>query len=169
MGGTIVKVRIRQFRTHAAIFVASVALIGATAACEESTTTDTDSGSKDSVSAGKESGKSDDAKPKGDTPKSAVEEFTAYVNANGTGPEKDAAKHVTKILGADEGNDILDTAEIHTDYTGSIMDLDSGVSGSGKLLASSFAEWQKSRGNDSKNGLVSVYNASGDLISNGQY
>lgn len=168
MGGTTVKVRIRQFRTHAAIFAAAVALIGATAACEEGTT-DTDPGSKDSVSAGKESGKSDDAKSKEDAPKSAVEEFTAYVNANGTGPEKTAAKHVTKIIGADGDNDILDTAEIHTDYTGSIMDLDSGVSGSGKLLASSFAEWQKSRGKDSKNGLVSVYNASGDLISNGQY
>lgn len=161
------KVRIRQLRTHAAIFAASVALIGGVTACED--TTGTDSGGKDSASAGKESGAKDDAKPKEDAPKSTVEEFTAYVNAHGTGPEKEAAKHVTKIIGGDKGNDILDTAEIHTDYTGSIMDLDSGVSGSGKLLASSFAEWQKSRDKDSKNGLVSVYNASGDLISNGQY
>lgn len=161
------KVRIRQFRTHAAIFAASVALIGFTTACEDTTTSDT--GGKDSVSASKESGGDADAKPKEDAPKSIAEEFTAYVKENGTANEKEAAGHVTKIVGADRNSDILDTAEIHTDYTGSLMDIDSGAAGNGKLLASSFAEFQKSRGKDSKNGLVSVYNASGELISNGQY
>lgn len=158
------KVRIRPFRRHVAGLALAAALIAGTTACEETTPTTSSSSSSE-----KESGGGSDAKPKEDAPKSTVEEFKAYVQANGTGPEKEAAGHVTKIIGADKNQNILDTAEIHTDYTGGIMDVDSGAAGNGKLLATVFAEFQKSRGMDSKNGLVSVYNGKGELISNGEY
>lgn len=99
-------------------------------------------------------------------PSSPAEQFTAYVKAKGTQAEQEAVAHVTKIQGADSDNDILDTADIYTDYTG---DLVSGDASSGKLIASAFADWQASRGKDSKNGLVTVYNKSGELLSNGKY
>jgi hypothetical protein len=95
-----------------------------------------------------------------------VQAFKAYVNKNGTATEQAAVKHVTKIQGADKKNDILDTADIYTDYSGGLM----GPHGSdGKLLASAFTDWQTSRGKDSKNGLVTVYDKTGEILSNGNY
>lgn len=92
---------------------------------------------------------------------SAAEEFRAFVNKSGLPAEKEAAKHVTKIQGADEQNNILDSADVYTDYTGNVM---SGDAAKGKLIASAFADWK-----DSDNGLVTVYNASGEILSNGNF
>jgi hypothetical protein len=50
---------------------------------------------------------------------------------------------------------------VYTDYTGGIA---SPNRGDAKLLASAFADWK-----DSKNGLVTIYDAAGDLMANGQY
>lgn len=99
--------------------------------------------------------------PKAEVQKTQAEEFVACVNKAGTPGEKDAAKHVTKVTGADKTNDILDSAEIFTDYAGSMM---TGDSNKGKLLASAFASCYKS-----ENGLVTVYNKDGELLSNGNF
>lgn len=97
---------------------------------------------------------------------STLDAFKAYVNDNGTASDKKAIKHVTKVQGADEQNNILDTADIYTDYTGGIMGPGTGPA---KLLASDFAEFQASRGHSSKNGLVTIYDANGEILSNGKF
>lgn len=97
---------------------------------------------------------------------STVDAFKAYVKKHESAKTREAAAHVTKVQGADENNDILDTADIYTDYTGDMISADAG---NAKLLASAFADFQSSRGKASKNGLVTVYNADGDLLSNGNY
>lgn len=102
------------------------------------------------------------AKPK-PAPKqlSQADQFKAFVAKNGLPGEKEAVKHVTKVQGADERNDILDTAEVHTDFSGGFMSPDHGKAA---LIASAFADWK-----DSKNGLVSVNGKDGKLIANGNY
>ncbi|MEU0585539.1 hypothetical protein [Streptomyces sp. NPDC006132] len=97
---------------------------------------------------------------------STVDAFKAYVKKHESARTREAATHVTKVQGADENNDILDTADIYTDYTGGLASADTG---NAKLLASAFADFQASRGKASKNGLVTVYNADGDILSNGKY
>ncbi|OEJ42500.1 hypothetical protein AR457_16495 [Streptomyces agglomeratus] len=92
---------------------------------------------------------------------SQADQFKAFVAKNGLAGEKEAVKHVTKVQGADEQNDILDTAEVHTDFSGGFMSSDNGKA---KLIASAFADWK-----DSKNGLVSVHGKDGKLIANGNY
>ncbi len=98
--------------------------------------------------------------------RSDVDAFKAYVKQHESAKTREAAAHVTKIQGADENNNILDTADIYTDYTG---DMTSADAGNAKLLASAFADFQSSWGKTSKNGLVTVYNADGDILSNGNY
>ncbi|GAA4152559.1 hypothetical protein AB0N37_28705 [Streptomyces griseoincarnatus] len=92
---------------------------------------------------------------------SQTEQFKAFVEENGTAQEKAAVSHVTKVQGADEQNDILDTADIYTDFTGGLMGEGSGPA---KLVASAFADWKQS-----ENGLVTVYDADGELLGNGQF
>ncbi|MGA5081312.1 hypothetical protein ACPC37_27575 [Streptomyces griseoincarnatus] len=92
---------------------------------------------------------------------SQAEQFKAFVEENGTAQEKEAVSHVTKVQGADEQNDILDTADIYTDFTGGLMGEGSGPA---KLIASAFADWKQS-----ENGLVTVYDADGELLGNGQF
>ncbi|MEU1045776.1 hypothetical protein ABZ400_11525 [Streptomyces sp. NPDC005897] len=92
---------------------------------------------------------------------SQAEQFKAFVQKNGTPKEKDAVSHVTKVQGADEQNDILDAADVYTDFTGGIMGEGTGPA---KLIASSFADWK-----DSENGLVTIYDADGELLGNGQF
>ncbi|WP_309235462.1 hypothetical protein [Streptomyces sp. TRM64462] len=92
---------------------------------------------------------------------SQADQFKEFVAKNGTPQEKTAAEHVTRIQGADEQNDLLDTAEIHTDYAGGLLGPNAGK---GKLLASVFAEWRQS-----KNGLVTVYDKDGEILANGNY
>lgn len=92
---------------------------------------------------------------------SQAEQFKAFVQKNGTPKEKDAVSHVTKVQGADEQNDILDAADVYTDFTGGIMGAGTGPA---KLIASAFADWK-----DSENGLVTIYDADGELLGNGQF
>jgi hypothetical protein len=92
---------------------------------------------------------------------SQADQFKAFVAKKGTAAEKAAAKHVTRVQGADEQNGVADMAEIHTDYTGGLL---GPHGGDGKLLASIFAEWKTS-----ENGLVTVYDASGGILANGNW
>lgn len=116
-----------------------------------------------SAAADDKSGDKSNDKPR----QSVAEGFRTYVEENGTVGEKAAIGHVTKVQGADRNNDILDSAEVYTDFTGDLMD--SEATGSAKLIASAFADFQASRDKDSKNGLVTVYNASGSMLGNGKY
>lgn len=93
--------------------------------------------------------------------KTQADEFKAFINENGTPAEKAAAKHIVKVQGADSDNGILDAAEVYTDYAGGLM---GPHSGDGKLLASAFADWKTSN-----NGLVTIYDKAGEILSNGNY
>ncbi|MFD8450415.1 hypothetical protein [Streptomyces coelicoflavus] len=126
-----------------------------------------DGGAEDKGGAEKGGEKSDgaaDAKPAEDKAvekASQAEQFKAFVQKNGSANEKDAVSHVTKVQGADEQNDILDAADVYTDFTGGFMGEGTGPA---KLIASAFADWK-----DSENGLVTVYDADGELLGNGQF
>ncbi|MFH8453480.1 hypothetical protein ACH4CD_30060 [Streptomyces fungicidicus] len=148
--------------------VVGIVVIGAVSA----NSGDADGGSGDkgtSASAEQQSAdtKSDgkpDAKPaedKGAEKASQAEQFKAFVQKNGTPQEKDAVSHITKVQGADEQNDILDAADVYTDFTGGIMGEGTGPA---KLIASAFADWKQS-----DNGLVTVYDADGEIIGNGNF
>jgi hypothetical protein len=144
-------------------FVAVIILIVIIAVAAGGSGSDTSSGSGGSTSTA--STPADKGQPPAKT-QSTVEAFKAYVRKNGTANEKAAVKHVNKIQGGEENNNILDSADVYTTLTG---DMFSGDQASGKLIASAFADFQKSRGLGSKNGLVTVYNAGGDILSNGNY
>jgi len=117
----------------------------------------------------KEAGTEPDAPAKEATEKPApkkkeltqADEFKAFIAEHGTPAEKAAAKHIVKVQGADSDNGILDAADVYTDYAGGLM---GPHQGDGKLLASAFADWK-----DSDNGLVTVYDKDGELLSNGNY
>ncbi|MBJ7904832.1 hypothetical protein ACWDO7_20615 [Streptomyces sp. NPDC003656] len=93
--------------------------------------------------------------------KSQADQFKACVAKTGTPTEKAAVKHVTKVTGTDKRNDLLDSAEVYTDFTGGFM---SANAGDAKLIASAFTSCYKS-----DNGLVTVYGSDGDMISNANY
>ncbi|MFC9882944.1 hypothetical protein ACFVJW_25660 [Streptomyces libani] len=99
-------------------------------------------------------------KPKA-APRSPADRFKAFVTKNGSANEKAAIGHVTKVQGAEEQNDILDSVDIYTDFTGGLM---GPHQSEGKLIASAFADWK-----DSKNGLVTVYDVKGELLANGNF
>ncbi|TDT24478.1 hypothetical protein EV562_11892 [Streptomyces sp. BK208] len=155
--------------------VVGIAVIGAVSANAGDGDGDTGSGSRTSAGAGEKAGgaktdgdaKTDgasDAKPAEDKAvekASQAEQFKTFVKKNGSANEQDAVSHVTKVQGADEQNDILDAADVYTDFTGGIMGEGSGPA---KLIASAFADWK-----DSENGLVTIYDADGELLGNGQF
>ncbi|MFE8969266.1 hypothetical protein ACFYMR_22065 [Streptomyces albogriseolus] len=119
-------------------------------------------GAKDTgAGAGADAGKGNEKAEKAEKKASQAEQFKAFVEENGTAQEKEAVSHVTKVQGADEQNDILDTADVYTDFTGGIMGEGTGPA---KLIASAFADWKQS-----ENGLVTVYDADGELLGNGQF
>ncbi|MGW5786375.1 hypothetical protein ACWEWK_20540 [Streptomyces sp. NPDC003757] len=154
--------------------VVGIAVIGAVSANAGDGDGDTGSGSRASAGAGEKPGgaKADgasDAKPAEDKAAedkavekaSQAEQFKTFVKKNGSANEQDAVSHVTKVQGADEQNDILDAADVYTDFTGGIMGEGTGPA---KLIASAFADWK-----DSENGLVTIYDADGELLGNGQF
>jgi hypothetical protein len=107
---------------------------------------------------------SDKPKAKTEEPaedKSQAEQFKDCVTKSGTASEKEAVGHVTKVTGADKSNDILDSAEVFTDYTGGLI---GPHASDGKLIASAFASCY-----ESDNGLVTVYDEKGEILSNGNY
>ncbi|MFI0506004.1 hypothetical protein ACH3WN_24620 [Streptomyces albogriseolus] len=119
-------------------------------------------GAKDTgAGAGADAGEGKEKAEKAEEKASQAEQFKAFVDENGTAQEKEAVSHVTKVQGADEQNDILDTADVYTDFTGGIMGEGTGPA---KLIASAFADWKQS-----ENGLVTVYDADGELLGNGQF
>jgi hypothetical protein len=103
----------------------------------------------------------DEEKPAAKKEQSQADQFKAFVAKNGTATEKQAMDHVTKVQGADERNDILDSAEVYTDYSGGLTGPDQS---NGKLIASAFADWR-----NSDNGLVTVYDKDGEILSNGNF
>ncbi|MDT0609958.1 hypothetical protein [Streptomyces lancefieldiae] len=139
--------------------VVGLAIIGAVSANSEG---DGDSKSDSRTSAGAPE-KSGDTKADGKAggKASQADQFKAFVAKNGTPTEKDAISHVTKVQGADEQNDILDSADVYTDFTGGIMGEGTGPA---KLIASAFADWKQS-----ENGLVTVYDADGEILGNGNF
>ncbi|NVI30643.1 hypothetical protein [Streptomyces sp. CAI-17] len=145
--------------------VVGVVVIGGLASLGDEQTADTAKGGDTSSSAPASGGDKADkaeAEPAQEKPKaSQAEQFKAFVEENGTPQEKEAASHVTKVQGAEKQNNVLDTADIHTDYTGGVMG--EGL-GPAKLLTSAFADWKQS-----KNGLVTVYDADGELLGNGEF
>ncbi|MFG2828349.1 hypothetical protein ACGFWI_12930 [Streptomyces sp. NPDC048434] len=100
-------------------------------------------------------------KPKAAAPKSPADRFKAFVAKSGSANEKAAIGHVTKVQGAEEQNDILDSVDIYTDFTGGLL---GPHQSEGKLIASAFADWK-----DSKNGLVTIYDAKGEILANGNF
>lgn len=93
--------------------------------------------------------------------KTQAEEFKECVAKSGTATEKKAISHVTKVTGVDSRNDILDAAEVFTDYSGGFL---GPHTSDGKLIASAFASCY-----ESDNGLVTVYDKDGEILSNGNY
>lgn len=145
--------------------VLAVIVIGGIASVAGSGSDDSSSSTASASSDTASSASSSSSKPAAPQ-QSTVDAFKAYVKKHESAKTREAAAHVTKVQGADKNNDILDTADIYTDYTG---DLTSADTGNAKLLASAFADFQADRGKASKNGLVTVYNADGEILSNGNY
>jgi hypothetical protein len=155
--------------------VVGLVVIGAVSANAGDGNGDGRSDSRTSAGSGQQSGgaKADgaggtdgkaDAKPAEDKAvekASQAEQFKAFVKKNGTAAEQDAVSHVTKVQGAEEQNDILDAADVYTDFTGGIMGEGTGPA---NLIASAFADWKQS-----ENGLVTVYDAEGELLGNGEF
>jgi hypothetical protein len=147
--------------------VALFVLIGIVGAVAGSDSDSADTGSKDKAVAVsdkpkvKESKKPTAEKAPAKETKTQAEEFQACVAKSGTTGEKAAVKHVTKVTGVDKQNNILDAAEVFTDYKGGFM---SSNAGDAKLIASAFASCY-----ESENGLVTIYGSDGDLIANGNY
>ncbi|MFF4927374.1 hypothetical protein ACFY2H_00415 [Streptomyces griseofuscus] len=90
-----------------------------------------------------------------------TERFKALVRDHGTTGEKAAVEHVTKVQVKSKMNNILDTAEVFTDFSGGMMGSDSGQC---NLIASAFADAYTS-----ENGLVSVNGEDGKLICTGNF
>ncbi|MFH9730616.1 hypothetical protein [Streptomyces sp. NPDC017260] len=149
--------------------VVGLVVIGAVSANSGDGGGDGKSDSRTSASAGEKSGDAkpdgrSDAKPAEDKAvekASQADQFKAFVRKNGTAAEKDAVSHVTKVQGADEQNDILDAADVYTNFTGGLMGEGTGPA---NLIASAFADWKQS-----ENGLVTVYDADGELLGNGEF
>ncbi|MFE9171432.1 hypothetical protein ACFYNZ_18230 [Streptomyces kebangsaanensis] len=149
-------------RTRLALNAAlGLAIIGAMACGPD--TDGAEGGSSGSVAPEDAGGKKDTAEEKeSDTAKdSRTDRFKAFVNENGTPQEKEAVAHVTEVQGAEEQNDVLDSVDVHTDFTGGLLGEGTGPA---KLIASAFADWKHS-----KNGLVTVYDADGDLLGNSRF
>ena len=90
-----------------------------------------------------------------------AEEFTACVNKNGTPTEKAAVGHVTKVTGADKQNNILDSVEVYTDFTGGLV---GPHANEGKLIATAFTSCY-----ESDNGLVTVYDKDAEILANANF
>ncbi|MEU0133529.1 hypothetical protein ABZ172_05755 [Streptomyces sp. NPDC006296] len=128
---------------------------------------DTDQGADTTATAPQERAAAEPVEQADDKPaeekqeRSQADRFKAFVAKNGTAAEQAAAEHVTKVQGADKSNGILDSADVYTDFSGGMM---GPHQGEGKLLASAFADWK-----DSDNGLVTVYDKDGEILSNGNF
>jgi hypothetical protein len=124
--------------------------------------TNNDGGTKTGTDNAKPAATSDAKNPSTTTTKKTqAEEFTDCVNKTGTDTEKTAVKHVTKVTGADKRNNILDSAEVFTDFTGGLT---GAHQGDAKLIATAFTSCY-----ESDNGLVTVYGEDGEMIANANF
>lgn len=110
-----------------------------------------------STSSEKDSGEKKSAAPQ----KGEADYFKDCVSKSGTATEKKAVQHVVKITGVDRKNDILDSADVYTDFTGGFASDDSG---SANLIVAAFGSCY-----ESNNGLVTIFGEDGNMITNGQY
>jgi hypothetical protein len=141
--------------------IALFVLIGIVSAIANSGGSDSaDTSSKDKAIAA-DTPKAKESKAPSAAKTTQAEEFQACVAKSGTATEKQAVQHVTKVTGTDKKNDLLDAAEVFTDYKGGFM---SSNAGDAKLIASAFASCY-----ESENGLVTIYGSDGDMIANGNY
>ncbi|MFD8421616.1 hypothetical protein [Streptomyces sp. NPDC059466] len=93
--------------------------------------------------------------------RSQAADFKSCVAKNGTATERAAVRHVTKVTGADRRNNILDAPEVFTDFSGGLT---GPHQGEGKLVASAFSSCY-----ESDNGLVTVYDRTGEILANGTF
>ncbi|GGR90206.1 hypothetical protein GCM10010269_31650 [Streptomyces humidus] len=125
----------------------------------------TDDSKKEKAVAGAEKGSANESSAREKSPaersRTRAEEFQACVAKSGTPTEKAAVKHVTKVTGAEQRNDILDAPEVFTDFSGGLT---GPHQGEGKLIASAFASCY-----ESDNGLVTVYGKDGEILANANY
>ncbi|MFE5757527.1 hypothetical protein ACFQ7M_19485 [Streptomyces massasporeus] len=142
------------------LIVAIIIAIAAALGGSSGDTSKNDPGTEDTSTSQPETSQSGKEKKEEPT-RSQADIFKECVAQKGTPTEKTAVKHVTKVTGADEQNNILDSAEVFTDYTGAIA---GPHAGDGKLIASAFATCY-----DSDNGLVTVYDKDGEILSNGNF
>lgn len=143
--------------------IAAGVIVGLVAigACNAATN-DNDGGTKTGSDSAKQTASSDGKSEASEkAKKTQAEEFTACVTKTGTATEKKAVKHVTKVTGTDKRNDILDNAEVYTDFTGGLM---GDNNGDAKLIATAFTSCY-----ESDNGLVTVYGEDGKMIANAQF
>jgi hypothetical protein len=120
-----------------------------------------DKGASVSGAATGQADKKAEKKPAKKAAGSQADQFKAFVNKNGSAKEKAAAAHITKVQGADKQNDIMDTADVYTDFTGGLMGEGAAPA---ELITSAFKDWKQS-----KNGLVTVYDATGETITNSEF
>ncbi|MEV4613367.1 hypothetical protein AB0K43_12305 [Kitasatospora sp. NPDC049258] len=100
------------------------------------------------------------AQPTQPSSAAAVEEFKAFVAANGTANQKKAVQHVQKINMPVRLDGISGIVDVFTDLDGDFL----ADAGTAKLLTEAFAEWKSAR-----NGLVNVFNADGKALANGLF
>lgn len=103
--------------------VAGIVVISACSAAtdDKGSNSSSDKGTSVSDTAGKKADKKTSKQPEKKAAGSQADQFKAFVNKNGSAKEKAAVTHITKVQGADKQNDIMDTADIYTDFTGGLM------------------------------------------------
>ncbi|MFG2424430.1 hypothetical protein ACGFWD_36005 [Streptomyces sp. NPDC048448] len=94
-------------------------------------------------------------------PGSRAADFRSCVDKNGSAAEKAAVRHITRVTGADERNNILNAPEVFTDFSGGLTGPHQGEA---KLIASAFSSCY-----ESDNGLVTVYDRTGEILANGDF
>ncbi|WP_051789977.1 hypothetical protein [Streptomyces sp. NRRL S-1022] len=109
--------------------------------------------------------KAQKVRTKADAPKpsptwsSEADIFKRWAKANGSPADKAAVAHVTRVHGAFGGNGMVD---VYTDWTGGMF---GGHNPDGKLVVSAYQTWMPGTGS----GLVTVYDADGEILANGNF
>ncbi|QKY78588.1 hypothetical protein SEA_DRYAD_50 [Streptomyces phage Dryad] len=95
----------------------------------------------------------------------AADQFRECIQRTGMVAEKTGGTHVTKVQGTDTGSGPILIAEVWTNYVGGMFGPDAAK---GKVLASAFATCYKLDPGEGP-GLVTVYDANGEILANGNY
>lgn len=90
--------------------------------------------------------------------------FFECVNESGLDVEKEAVRHVTKVNGTnEESNGILDSADVYTNLKGDMFSSDGNTA---NIISSAFNTCYDQI---SENGVVTIYNESGEILKFGSY